>query len=1065
MSSSILKYFNLQKTEKFIDKYGLEKNMIYGLTNEGQTISIYVEDWVDFNLNENIEYIEEFDGIRNKYIIPDYCFKHPIFEIGKTYKFQYIGFIEKARNVFLRFKGIDNRIYEVLKVGSFHSVNQIDKWYDLEFKNIKNGRLIFIYKIFYDIESIAKIKNIVEYFNEIKNIDQTEFSEKILSQYINKDNRWVITFLNLLEFKQNDSYFRKDWIQFKKINQTYTELQNWVLHSRFLLLFSKDNQEKIKNKIEFQLNDASILMEVVELNQNFKQVEFIESLKLDFLTDDIQLKLTHLLKSNLELASENKVIDFIYTGIIEKRFKPDLIDISLKRIFYEINQILGLFKKSNKIDGKKINESSLNNLLKLCIYIHNAYLSLNLIDKVKIILSKFCQILELSDDYQVEEILSLKKKIITQNIIFELITIDEEINCAFIIDFIKKLNVNEKSKERVKINDIINCFVVSKSNFGILLINKIGDYGILPRQAISRKLFEEIVVDSEIEIIVNLINETLDIFVGSFKNTSIEINDIFKENQTKNVFKYDFQIGEIIECSVRKIVDYGVFLNITDTQSGLLHIKNISTQYLNEFGKWFYESQKINLVVVDNANDKVQLSQIDLYRDFFKNYIDYKITKIKIRSYLNNHVYLLIDDLYDIFLLKDDLEQCNFHDILTVQEFECSLCFKNEQISIKNIDKIKLKNFKKITVSYDPKSIHNLLYQKVSFLEESINLINDIKLKIEQLSWCKLIYSLLTNHKSYFVDYYIMYLKIINNFTSGVDFEKELLYDFIEKIDSDEKIKESFEVIEKLKENIKILSYLQLLNQDSFDYLSKMFLKDEFSNISKNVLLYNLMSNDKGFNKETIKQKITNLLLDSKLSDIDYDNDVVDDIKEEDPIVTELISIIRKGENKFVEFKSSLYTPFYNGIEPDKNFNVDILIHTVMKNIVGFVNTKGGQLFIGVSDSGEIIGLDLDFSNYYRSTDSKDKNKLIDKFLQTLDNFVDVWLGNDIRKFMDVKIHKFQDKEFCVITLKEKERMKPYCVLNSIEKKITIKGKKGFYFRGEAGTREYSYEDLLELLS
>ena len=136
-----------------------------------------------------------------------------------------------------------------------------------------------------------------------------------------------------------------------------------------------------------------------------------------------------------------------------------------------------------------------------------------------------------------------------------------------------------------------------------------------------------------------------------------------------------------------------------------------------------------------------------------------------------------------------------------------------------------------------------------------------------------------------------------------------------------------------------------------------------------------------------------------------------------------------------------------------------------MKNIVGFVNTKGGQLFIGVSDSGEVIGLDSDFSNYYKNTDPKDKSKLIDKFLQTLDNFVEVWLGNDIRKFMDVKIHQYQDKEFCVITLKEKERMKPYCALNSIEKKVTIKGKKGFYFRGEAGTREYSFEDLLDLLS
>ena len=871
--------------------------------------------------------------------------------------------------------------------------------------------------------------------------------------------------MNLLEFKQNDFYFRKDWVGFRKINKTYSELQNWVLHSRFLLLFSKNNQEKIKNRIEFQLKDASILLQVVDLNEKFKQVEYIESLKLEQLTDDIQLKLTYLLKSNLNLASESIVIDFLYQGIIKYKFKPELVEISFNRIVHNINETIRLYKKSKKNDGNRIKDAKLNDLLKLCVYTHDAYLILNLADKVEIVLSKFCQVLELSDEYKTEDILNLKRKIITQNVNYELIGIKNEINSKSVFEYLKKLVVRNVIKESIKIDDVIKCFVVSKSNLGILLINKNGDYGILPRQAISRKLFDEILIDSEIEIVVNLINNTINVFIASFKNSKIEINDIFKENQSKNSNKYDFEIGEIIECSVRKIVEYGVFFNLTDTQSGLLYIKNISTQYINEFEKWFYEGQKVNLVVTDNINDKVQLSQIDLYKEFFKSYLEYKITYIKIRAIINNHVYLLIDDLYDIFLLKEDLEQCDFENISNIQEFECLLCFNNDQILIKNINKIKQRSLKNLTITYDQKSIHNLLYQKVSFLEESINIINDINLKIEQLNWCKLIYSLLTNHKSYFVDYYILYLQIINNFSSGVSFEKEILFDFIKKIDSDEKIKESFEVIDKLKENIKILSYIELVNQDSFDYLGKMFLNEEFSNISKNILLYNLTYNEKGFNKETIKQKITNFLLDSKLSDIDYDNDTSNELKEIDPIVSELISIIRQGENKFVEFKSSLYTPIYNGAELDKNFNVDILIHSVMKNIVGFVNTKGGQLFIGVSDSGEIIGLDSDFSNYYKNTDSKDKNKLIDKFLQTLDNFVDVWLGNDIRKFMDVKIHKYLDKEFCVITLKEKERIKPYCALNSIEKKLTIKGKKGFYFRGEAGTREYSYEDLLDLLS
>lgn len=56
---------------------------------------------------------------------------------------------------------------------------------------------------------------------------------------------------------------------------------------------------------------------------------------------------------------------------------------------------------------------------------------------------------------------------------------------------------------------------------------------------------------------------------------------------------------------------------------------------------------------------------------------------------------------------------------------------------------------------------------------------------------------------------------------------------------------------------------------------------------------------------------------------------------------TKLEETIRNGENSFVEFKESL-------LEPE----------TLAKELVAFCNFKGGVLFLGVSDSGEIIGID-----------------------------------------------------------------------------------------------------------
>jgi len=67
-----------------------------------------------------------------------------------------------------------------------------------------------------------------------------------------------------------------------------------------------------------------------------------------------------------------------------------------------------------------------------------------------------------------------------------------------------------------------------------------------------------------------------------------------------------------------------------------------------------------------------------------------------------------------------------------------------------------------------------------------------------------------------------------------------------------------------------------------------------------------------------------------------------------------IISIIKKGEGPKLEFKSSIRTNLYtNSI--DKNIEFMLL-----KTLVAYFNSDGGILVVGVSDKGEIIGLDKD---------------------------------------------------------------------------------------------------------
>ena len=75
---------------------------------------------------------------------------------------------------------------------------------------------------------------------------------------------------------------------------------------------------------------------------------------------------------------------------------------------------------------------------------------------------------------------------------------------------------------------------------------------------------------------------------------------------------------------------------------------------------------------------------------------------------------------------------------------------------------------------------------------------------------------------------------------------------------------------------------------------------------------------------------------------------------------------IRKGENKYIEFKETFSRNIKSG-QKQKDKEIE---KASLKTIVGFLNADGGTLLIGVSDKGEVKGVDNDFF------DSSDKYKL-----------------------------------------------------------------------------------------
>jgi len=106
---------------------------------------------------------------------------------------------------------------------------------------------------------------------------------------------------------------------------------------------------------------------------------------------------------------------------------------------------------------------------------------------------------------------------------------------------------------------------------------------------------------------------------------------------------------------------------------------------------------------------------------------------------------------------------------------------------------------------------------------------------------------------------------------------------------------------------------------------------------------------------------------------------------------------IDRGEGMQTEFKSTLRVNLHTG-QPDAKMEFAIL-----KTLAAFFNSKGGTLFVGVNDDGDVIGLDQDqFPNE-------------DKMLLHLDNLIGSKLGGAVYSCLKTEIGAIDGKKFLAV--------------------------------------------------
>ncbi|MDX1417987.1 MAG: putative DNA binding domain-containing protein [Candidatus Promineifilaceae bacterium] len=111
--------------------------------------------------------------------------------------------------------------------------------------------------------------------------------------------------------------------------------------------------------------------------------------------------------------------------------------------------------------------------------------------------------------------------------------------------------------------------------------------------------------------------------------------------------------------------------------------------------------------------------------------------------------------------------------------------------------------------------------------------------------------------------------------------------------------------------------------------------------------------------------------------------------------------LVTGGEHHNVEYKSSFVWDYYQ-----QRAN-KALHESVMKTIVAFLNSTGGYLLIGVSDDGQILGLEPDLSTLGKQN--------LDGFETSFNMAFNKMIGVEFRQWIEVAFPMIDNKAICIL--------------------------------------------------
>lgn len=152
-------------------------------------------------------------------------------------------------------------------------------------------------------------------------------------------------------------------------------------------------------------------------------------------------------------------------------------------------------------------------------------------------------------------------------------------------------------------------------------------------------------------------------------------------------------------------------------------------------------------------------------------------------------------------------------------------------------------------------------------------------------------------------------------------------------------------------------------------------------------------------------------------------------------------AMIKEGENEKREFKSSARWDYRQ-----KCINKEIQ-KSILKTIVGFLNTSGGELLIGVDDDGNILGIESDIKTI--------KKKNLDGYRLFLSSLISDYIGKQFNSYISIDFPNIDCYFICSLVVKKAK----------IEAFLKDNNQNRFYIRTQNSTRELDPKETHDYIS